>query len=537
MSAPRVLVLYNEPTLPLDHPDAESEYDILQTADALGRALIEAGFRVARLGARDDPGELIAGLRRAAPDAVLNLFEGTAVHGNTEAFVAGILEWLGLPFTGSPATALTLGRSKPMTKQVLLGAGVSTPGFFTAEALPVPACPLPWPVIVKPAREDASVGIDQGSVVTNQAALADRVEYILDRYGAPVLVEQFVRGREFNVGLTELPDLRTLPLTEIRFEETGPGQWPILSFDAKWKPKSTDFRATPVKLPADVEPRLAKKIGELARRAFRVVGCRDYARVDFRVDESGRPFVLEVNPNPCVSPEAGLAAGLQAAGVAHRQFVVDLVTQALRRGGKAPADADTPLPHHLATSPPDGGGGTAVRTRVKPWLVRPVRAVDRAAVAAVAVGCGTFEAELHAEALDRLARAARRVRRPGDPEALVAHAGREVGGVAAFAPVPLARGAYALEALAVRADLHGRGLGRQLLRAVEERLAALGARVLVAEVSSQPAFAAARAFLQRQGFRLVGDLPDFYRPDHARLTFAKYLPPATADAAGGPRLV
>lgn len=331
---PRVLVLFNEPTLPADHPDAESEHDILFTADAVVKALSEANLSVARLGVTDDIGHFIESLRTIAPDVVCNLYEGTATYGESEAHLAGLLEWLGVPFTGSLSLALRLARSKPLTKHLLSGAGIATPQFFVIDSLPCPPNPVDWPVIVKPGREDASVGIDQHSVVTNQKQLADRVAYILDTYGPPVLVEEFIDGREFNVGLVESLELRTLPFTEILFpDRSDPALWPIVSFDAKWKPGTRDFKATPAVNPANVDPTLHESIETIAKRCFHLLECRDYARIDFRVDKSGKPFVLEVNPNPCISPLAGFAAGLESAGIGYPDFLFDLVRTAHRRAG------------------------------------------------------------------------------------------------------------------------------------------------------------------------------------------------------------
>jgi D-alanine-D-alanine ligase len=336
MSLAKVLILYNEPTLPEDHPDAVSEHEILYTADAVGNILTAAGYQVTRLGVNYDPAALAAGLRQHRPDVVFNLFEGTADHGHTEAYAAGVLHWLGIPFTGSPFETLCLARNKHWTKYLLRGAGLPTAEFFVADGPDVPPCPLEWPVIVKPALQDASVGVDQRSVVTDQKALRERVAYLLANYGPPVLVEQFILGREFTVAVIEAPDLRPLPVSEIVFLKT-PGLWPIVTFDAKWKPGSDDYEATPPKYPAEISPRLGEKLVGLALKAFRLLGCRDYARVDFRVRPTGKPYILEVNPNPDFSPDAGLAGGLGAAGLTHAQFTVQLVQNALKRGGGLPS--------------------------------------------------------------------------------------------------------------------------------------------------------------------------------------------------------
>ncbi len=330
----RVLVLHNQPVLPADHPDADSEHEILFTTQVVQKILSEAGYEVSTLGVARDPAALFSRLRDLRPDVVFNLFEGLADFGDTEAHLAGILEWLDIPYTGCPYQTLCLARNKHLTKHLLAGAGLPTAKFLVVEEVPVEDCPVEWPVIVKPATQDASVGLDQGSVVTNLERLNDRVAYLLDSYGPPVLIEEFIRGREFNVGLIEAPELCVLPVSEILFIDKDPDYWPIVTYDAKWKPGTRDYEATPPKYPARVSPRLRNKVETLAKRAFRLLGCRDYARVDFRV-RGNKPYILEVNPNPDFSPTAGLSGGLQSAGISHTQFTIDLVQRALARRGKA----------------------------------------------------------------------------------------------------------------------------------------------------------------------------------------------------------
>ena len=268
MRPTRVLILHNQPVLPVGHTDYESEHEIVSTVEVVHQTLSDAGFEAACLGVSTNPQVLLHGLEQHQPDVVFNLFEGTGDHGNTEAYVAGLLDWLGMPFTGSPFHALTLARSKHLTKYLFQGAGLPTPAFFIVEALPVLECPLEWPVIVKPAQQDASVGLDQGSVVTDLERLQERVAGLLRNYGPPVLVEQFIPGRELNVAVVEAPDLRLLPISEVLFVDKEPGYWPIVTYDAKWRPGTRDYEATPPRYPADVTPRLAERLGALARPGF-----------------------------------------------------------------------------------------------------------------------------------------------------------------------------------------------------------------------------------------------------------------------------
>lgn len=334
MIAARILVLHNQPVLPEDHPEAEAEHEVLEVTNIVSRALRQAGYRVSRLGIGSDPAPLLRRLKRNRPDAVFNLYEGTAHDGGSETVIAGLLQSLGVPFTGSPPSAMELARNKHHAKFLFQGAGLPTPEFFLVHALPMPEVPKEWPVIVKPAAQDASVGITQESIVTGLPELEARVRFVLDRFGPPVLVERFIRGREFNLALIETPEPRVLPPAEITFHELDKALWPIVSYDGKWAPGTPEFDLTPPIYPADVDPALLDRLFDLTRRAVQLVGCRDYARVDFRVDEAGRPFILEVNPNPDINPDAGLNGCLRSAGLSHNDFLALLVRNALSRNGK-----------------------------------------------------------------------------------------------------------------------------------------------------------------------------------------------------------
>lgn len=333
MKTPRVLVLYNEPVLPTGHPFAASELEVLTTAERTRRLLAEAGFVAESYGISVHPAPLLAKLAESRPDVVFNLFEGLADRSETEVSVASLLEWLQLPITGSPASALSLGRDKARTKHLLTGAGLPTAPFVVAERVPVPEHGFGWPVIVKPAFQDASEGITQDSVVTDSAGLNRQVERVLSRYGPPVLVERYIAGRELHVTVVEdaAKGLTVLPPAELLFAYTDPTHWPIYSYDAKWTPESPDYLATPLDLAEGLSASLRERIDDVAKRAFRLVGCRDYARIDLRV-EGEEPYILEVNPNPFLYSIA-IVEGLGRVGVAHADFIAGLVWSASRRTG------------------------------------------------------------------------------------------------------------------------------------------------------------------------------------------------------------
>jgi D-alanine-D-alanine ligase len=331
MSTPKVLILYNQPVLPADHPEAESERSVIDTADDLALILREARHAVTTLGLGADPAALFQTLRTEQPDVVFNLYEGTADRPETETYVAGILDWCGVPYTGSPPAALALARAKHTTKYLLQGAGLPTARFQVVHALPAPPSGIPFPVIVKPAEQDASVGIDQASVCTDESQLQKRVAQMLDAYGPPVLVEEYIPGREFNVAVIELPELQAMPPTELVVPEQQPGVWSILTYDGKWKPGSIEYEKEAPLYPKDLDARKLDELHQLAEAAYRLVGCRDYARVDFRMNPTGQLFILEVNPNPEIRPQSGFASCLRTLDVAYVDFLVRLVSHAAAR--------------------------------------------------------------------------------------------------------------------------------------------------------------------------------------------------------------
>ena len=330
----RVVILYNEPTLQHDHPDALAEHEIVHTAGAVQENLVEAGYEVHRVSTHLDPGRMIQQLQEIKPDVVFNLFEGLPEMSQTEATVAGILEWLGIPFTGCPAIAMIIARDKPLTKRLFRDALLPTPKARLIEELPAKPNRLGWPVIVKPSNQDASVGVDQSSVVTNAEDYTAQVEKVFATYGPPVLVEEFIPGREISLLLFEDPDLRALVFWEVAFQPGDPKQWDIITFDAKWRPGSKDFDATPMNYNPTIEPTLEAKMARLGKKAFRLLGCRDFARVDFRVTPDGDPYLLEMNPNPDFCPLAGLSDGLERVGTDHAKMTLQLVQNALARGAQ-----------------------------------------------------------------------------------------------------------------------------------------------------------------------------------------------------------
>lgn len=314
----RVVVLYDGVA------DGWSDKDVsavLESVSRVAEVLRGAGHSVQRVPVR--PGlRWLAPCRRA--DVVVNLCEGVGAVTRAESLVAGTLELAGVPFTGVRPEVMVTCLRKPMANALLSARGIPVPRWVQPSGNRVPT-DFPLPAIVKPATEDASVGIDQGSVVTSRRVLTQRVAQLSEQFDE-VIVQQYIGGRELAVGFV---GDQALPISEIDFSAMPDGAWPILCFDAKWTVGSPEDAGSQPVCPARVPKGLQDRLVTLARDAWRAVGGSGYGRVDFRVDDAGQPWVLEVNPNPDLSEDAGLARMARAFGWSYEDLVLRIVDLAL----------------------------------------------------------------------------------------------------------------------------------------------------------------------------------------------------------------
>jgi D-alanine-D-alanine ligase len=329
---PTVAIVYNEPVLPPDHPDAVSEADVVAVAQGVAEVLSGQGFKPRLLAAGPPLSGFLERFTGMCPDVVFNLLEGFGGHSDGEAHLTSLFELLGVPCTGSPAATLGLCIVKSRTNALLRGWGLPTAAALTvAPGEPIPEWPHGGRVIVKPDAEDASLGIHQLSVVERRDEIVDRVERLWRDYGGSVLIEAYLPGPEFNVTVLALPEAQALPLSQVVYDSKSV-LLPIMTYAAKWDPTSRDDLSSTILCPAPIAPELTAEIGSVAERAFRVTGCRDYARVDIRLDHEGRPMILEVNSNPDISPGAGLARSVRVSGRDYEGTLAAITRQALERG-------------------------------------------------------------------------------------------------------------------------------------------------------------------------------------------------------------
>ncbi|MDD5556518.1 MAG: ATP-grasp domain-containing protein [bacterium] len=326
-----VAVIYNayEPAAGAGHHEAAES--ISHDAERVRAALAARGDRVSLVPLRRSVGGFLRRLRSLAPDLVFNLVEEAMGDCRHEMSVRALVDLLGLPCTGCGPLALGVCLDKALTKRILAAAGIPTPRFLVADGGAPPAIPrgMRPPFFVKPVRHDASIGIGPESFVSRPADLAPRCRAVAERYGQPALVEEYVEGRELNVALmgNRLPV--ALPVSEIDMRGIPAGAPRVCDYRAKWIPGSSEYERTVPVCPAPLAPRLERRVRETALACWRLLSCRGYARVDIRLDAAGTPYVLEVNPNPCISPDSGMARSAAAAGMGYAALIAriaDLAT-------------------------------------------------------------------------------------------------------------------------------------------------------------------------------------------------------------------
>jgi D-alanine-D-alanine ligase len=327
-------VLYNasDALIKGEPRDLLAEQGVIRCAEAISEALQRAGYRVAQVPVHVDV-DLALAPHPPTEWMIFNLGEGLDGRLFEEPRIVWALEAMGYCFTGSGGNAIANSLHKAHAKMLLARAGVPTPPWWLfrhPDDVDVFEDDLLFPIIVKPVAEDASIGIGPSAVVNTVPALRHRVAYVVERYRQAALAELFVAGREFNVSLWGDPP-QVLPLAEIDFSAFDDPYARIVSFAAKWEEASFEYHHTPVVCPALIGDDVAERVVDTAYRAWAAIGCRGYARVDMRLDEGQVPYVVEVNCNPDLSPEAGFHRAARAAGFSYETMVATIVDIARRQ--------------------------------------------------------------------------------------------------------------------------------------------------------------------------------------------------------------
>ena len=345
----KVAIVFNEPEPEMylktneeeiKQPEFKMYFEVDKTTpmeefDYIAKKLENVGFKAYTLNIQDDLGLMLDNLHKQKPDVIFNFVEIYKENSRLEMNVAGLYELIGIPYTGAPALALANCQNKIFAKRLLSSSGIRIPPFFIVTLKSARYThKLKYPLLVKPAYEDASVGIENESIVYNPKELKKRIEHVLQDFHQPALVEEFIEGRELNVAVMGDKRLRVLPISEIDFTAMPDHLHNIVSYQAKWDPQHESYHKTIPICPAPLPQKIEKRAKEMAFKAFKVMGCRDYARVDMRLAKDNKLYVLEVNPNPDITEGAGFMRSAEYGGMTYAQALKRIVRYALMRGIK-----------------------------------------------------------------------------------------------------------------------------------------------------------------------------------------------------------
>jgi D-alanine-D-alanine ligase len=509
---------------------AADERDVLDQAAAVAAALGRLGHDVRVRPVTLDLESLRRDLRQTPPEAVFNLVESLGGADRLLPCVPMLLESLGIPCSGSPADALYLTTHKLLAKRRLRAAGLPTPDWIApGETEETPAAPAErkgW--LLKSVWDHASAGVRAANLLRDagRAEAARRLAELAAEAGGEWFAESYVEGREFNLALLEDTEGKAaaLPPAEMLFVDFPPDKPRILDYEAKWNPSSFACLHTrrSFDLPAADAP-LLERLRRLALACWRIFGLRGHARVDFRVDAAGEPWILEINANPCLAPDAGFAAALQAAGIGYDEAIARILAAARRRPPPA-----RPAPGRTGTSPaarqetPARGPGVVDETlRYR----REVTAADMTRIRDLATATGFFD-EAEVRVAVELVEERLRLGAASGYEFLLAETpAGELAGYSCFGPTPCTKTSFDLYWIAVAPPLQKQGLGRRLARMTERLVREMGGSRIYAETSGRPQYAATRAFYERCGYRLASFLDDFYAPGDGKATFVRILDP------------
>lgn len=329
----KITILADKAVLPTnpEHERIEKTWD--EVEHHISDALTGKGYSVEILGIKEDVKEFFEGVVNLKSDIVFNVCETFRDDSQLEMHVAAALELAGLRYTGSNPQGLLLGQNKSLTKQILAYHGIKFPNFTVYPRGMVNGRPsdLRFPLIVKPLKEDASIGISSSSIVKNDEALKERVNFVHEKLAQEAIVEEYIEGREFYVGIVGNENAEVLPLIELDFANMPDNKPRIYSYKAKWDSKYREEKGIRSIFPKDLSEDVITKINEVAKAAYRALGFRDYGRLDIRLTHDHEVYILEANPNPYIAKGEDLPNAAEKNGTPYPDFIEKILQEAWGR--------------------------------------------------------------------------------------------------------------------------------------------------------------------------------------------------------------
>lgn len=522
-------------------PDSRAdERDVLVQVEVVRNAILELGHRCEIIPVDLNLQSVADRLQSLDPEVVFNLAESLVGSDRMASLTAAVIEELGFPLTGSSSMTLWLSNHKTLAKERLRLLGLPTPSWFD------PACPMlrsegsPFPLrispgdrfILKPVGEHSSLGMDESALIQpgDWAELVAGTNRQSEKLGCPCFAEQFIAGREFNVSLLADGDsCQVLPIAEIDFSAFPAGKARIVDYRAKWEADSFEFQHTPRRfLAPGEEGTLTLQLSTLSRECWSALQLRGHVRVDFRVDEGGQPWILEINTNPCLSPDAGFAAALAQAEIHFPQAIERILANALAGH-----------PTHLPKSPPkslqlDSRGDSeqdlakdktvAARQDATPdiqWRYEPTEN-DARVIRELVAETGFFYPDEVAIAEELVVERLSKGPASGYHFVLAEISG-QIAGYASYGHIACTRASYDLYWIAVHPRFQGQGVGRLILEESERCIRAAGGQRVYIETSNREQYQSTRGFYLRCGYMCEATLAEFYGPGDDKVIYVKGL--------------
>jgi len=309
----------------LHRPDWKTEKEI-------STALLKLGHKVAMVGLYDNITPLLNAVKRIQPDIIFNSAESFNNNTSQERNIVGLIEMLGIPFTGSSPTGLMLCKNKGLMKKLLSFHHIKSPKFsvsYRGKKFKKPAH-LKYPLIVKPDKEDASYGISQQSFVENDNALKDRVEFLHENLGQNALIEEYVEGREMYVGVMGIDRLRVFTPRELVFNNVPDDEPKFATYKAKWDQEYKDRWGIRWRFAAPMASGILERMERICKRVYRVLHIHGYGRIDLRITPNNEIMIIEANPNPAIGRDEDLAMSAEKDGLPYDQLIQKILQYGLK---------------------------------------------------------------------------------------------------------------------------------------------------------------------------------------------------------------
>ncbi len=504
---------------------------IKEEYEQIASALQSEGYHAWLFNLENDLQKLEYLLQHNRPDVVFNFVESFHDDADLEGAIAGMLDLYGTRYTGSQPFALALCQDKIFTKHILLAHGLPTPRFqvFFEPRVTDPLT-LDFPLIVKPACEDASGGIDQTSVVHDRDQLVRKLEQVINEFCPPALVEEFIDGPELHVSVWGNDAPQVLPAIEFDFSALPAGYPPLVSYAIKWNPLEESYHRVHTRCPAELPLEIQRQVEEIAKRAYEASWCRDYARLDIRLREN-QAYILEVNPNPDLTPGVSFMDSAERAGYSFAATLARIVEMARGRDvyptvPQTSREATESSISHVdlaasseKISAEEGGPVGPTRLLSSASEARPVRDSDRYPLHALISRIDIFSASEKSVACELVDLSMDAPHTGYATSVAVTHG--DISAFINFGSASLASGVYEIYWIAVDPRFRRQGLGRILIEECIRDVQRRNGRMLLLETSQHQRYAATRNFYSAVGFRPESYIRDYYAPGEDLVVYGK----------------